>query len=259
MTTAERFAALVQRPEHEIPLDEGALLIAAHAHPEFEVGPQLRRLDELAEGCQAATLDALLVHLFETEGFHGNTERYHDPDNSYLDKVLDRRAGIPITLSVLVIEVGRRLGLPLTGVGMPGHFLVRHEGIPPVYIDAFERGRMLDDAGCADRFHELYPGVAFDPRFLQPAGTRSILARMLTNLKAIFAVQEDYAALAGVLELRVAIPGMPAEERVELSRVLSAAGRFADAARELERIAEVVPEQAATLGAEAAALRARLN
>jgi regulator of sirC expression with transglutaminase-like and TPR domain len=249
----------VQRPEHEIPLDEAALLIAAHARPELDVASQLQRLDALAASCPEPTLDALLVHLFGSEGFRGNRERYHDPDNSYLDRVLDRRLGIPITLSIVVIEVGRRLRLPLAGVGMPGHFLIRHDGIPPVYVDAFENGRMLDDAGCATRFHQLYPGVAFDPRYLQPAPPLSVLARILANLKAIFASQEDFAALAGVLELRVAIPGMPAEERVELSRALSGAGRFVDAARELERIAEVVPEQAGTLRAEAAGLRARLN
>src|SRR5947209_12517593 len=123
-----RFAELVQRPEEELPLDEGALLIAAHANPELDVEFELALLDDLAERCPAPTLDALRQHLFVDLGFTGNVDDYYDPDNSFLDQVVRRRVGLPIALSVLGIEVGRRLGLRLGGVALPGHFLLRHDG-----------------------------------------------------------------------------------------------------------------------------------
>jgi regulator of sirC expression with transglutaminase-like and TPR domain len=259
MTTAERFAALVQRPESEIALDEAALVIAAAARPEVDVQAELVRLDALAAACAEPTLDALLDRLFRVEGLRGNSVDYHDPANSYLDQVLTRRVGIPITLSVVTMEVGRRLGVRLEGVGMPGHFLVRHVSTPPVYVDAFEGGRLLDGDDCVDRFHRLYRGVAFDPRYLQPVGPRAILARMLANLKAVFTSRQDHLALARVLELRVAIPGVLQEERVELSQALASAGQFGEAADALERLAEEIPAQGETLVSEATGLRARLN
>src|SRR5204862_32917 len=120
-----RFADLVNGREAELPVDEAALLIAAHAYPELDVAEQLARLDALALWCFAPTLDALVEHLFVDEDFHGNADDYYDPRNSFLNDVLDRRVGIPITLSVLTMEVGRRIGVPVAGVSMPGHFLLR--------------------------------------------------------------------------------------------------------------------------------------
>ena len=107
------FAALVEGPESALPLDEAALLIADHAYPELDVAAQLARLDALALSCFAPTLDALVEHLFVDENFHGNADDYYDPRNSFLNDVLDRRVGIPITLSVLTMEVGRRIGVPV--------------------------------------------------------------------------------------------------------------------------------------------------
>jgi regulator of sirC expression with transglutaminase-like and TPR domain len=150
-----RFAALVARPDDEIPLDEAALLIAAHARPELDVAAELGRLDELAAGCKEPTVDGVAHHLFDELGFRGNTEQYQDPDNSYLDQVLRRRLGIPITLSVLTMEVGRRLGVLFDGVGMPGHFLIRHRAEPATFLDPFGGGRRLDVAGCRAIFNSL--------------------------------------------------------------------------------------------------------
>jgi regulator of sirC expression with transglutaminase-like and TPR domain len=121
---SERFAALLRRPEAEVPLDEVALVIAAHARPELDIGAQLTRLDELAATCFAPTLDALVRHLFVDLGFRGNEGDYYDPRNSYLDEVVERRLGIPITLSVLTIEVGRRIGVPVAGVSLIGRIVL---------------------------------------------------------------------------------------------------------------------------------------
>ncbi|HEV7536715.1 MAG TPA: transglutaminase-like domain-containing protein, partial [Acidimicrobiia bacterium] len=156
-----RFADLVARPDDEIPLDEATLLIAAQARPDLDIGAEQGRLDELAGGCGEATLDGLTRHLFTELGFTGNAERYRDPDNSYLDQVMRRRVGIPISLSVLTMEVGRRLGVAIDGVGMPGHFLVRHRADPVIFLDPFGGGRRLDAAGCRAIFASL-GGVGWD-------------------------------------------------------------------------------------------------
>ena len=120
----ERFVAAVNLPAAEVPLDVAALCIAAHAHPGLDIDAWCARLDELGRAMSGADFDELRAHLFEREGFAGNLDHYDDPENSFLDSVIERRLGIPITLSVLMIAVGRRLGIDVQGVGMPGHFLV---------------------------------------------------------------------------------------------------------------------------------------
>lgn len=255
---ARRFAALVARPDEEIPLDEAALLIAAHARPELDVVTELGRLDDLAAGCKEPTLEGLTRHLFDDLGFRGNTEHYREPENSYLDQVLTRRVGIPITLSVLTMEVGRRLGVALDGVGMPGHFLVRHRADPTMFLDPFGGGRRLDAAGCRALFTAM-GGTGWEDSFLQPVGTRAILTRMLLNLQGVF-LPGNLRSAAWVLELRLTIPGLPVAERLSLARALGSLGRFGSAATELDRVAEgLADEEAVTVRAESTALRARTN
>ena len=253
-----RFGALVARPDDEIPLDEAALLIAAHARPELDLAAALARLDDLATGCKEPTLDGLTHRLFDELGFRGDTETYRDPDNSYLDQVMRRRLGIPITLSVLTMEVGRRLGVVLDGVGMPGHFLVRHRGDPDVFLDPFGGGQRLDPAGCQAIFTSL-GGTGWDESFLAPVGARAILSRMLLNLQGVF-LPADLRSGAWVLELRLTIPGLSVPDRLGVARALGSLGRFGSAAAALDRVAEELPpEEADTVRAESRALRARHN
>ena len=253
-----RFADLVARPDDEIPLDEAALLIAAQARPELDLSAELGRLDDLAGGCGEATLDGLAGHLFTELGFRGNTEHYQDPDNSYLDQVLRRRVGIPIGLSVLTMEVGRRLGVALDGVGMPGHFLVRHRADPATFLDPFGGGRRLDAAGCRAVFTSL-GGVGWDDIHLAPIGARAILTRMLLNLQGLF-LPADLRSAAWVLQLRLTIPGLAVAERLGLARALGSLGQFGSAAVELDRVADELPdEEAVTVRAESSMLRARAN
>jgi len=253
-----RFAALVAQADEEIPLDEAALLIAAHARPELDVTAELGRIDELAEGCKEPTLDGLTHRLFDELGFRGNTENYGDPDNSYLDQVVSRRVGIPITLSVLMMEVGRRIGVALDGVGMPGHFLVRHRADPGTFLDAFGGGRRLDAAGCQDIFTGL-GGTGWQDAFLEPVGARAILTRMLLNLQGVF-LPASLRSAAWVLELRLTIPGLALADRLGLARALGAMGQFGSAAVALDRVADELPdEEAAMVRAESRGLRARHN
>ena len=133
MDVTARFAELVSGPEESLALDEAALLVAAHVHP-VDLDARLASIDALAAAAPAGDAVALARHLFVDLGFRGNSEDYTDPRNSYLDVVLDRRRGIPITLSILMLEVARRRGIALHGVGMPGHFLV---GTGDLWLDPF--------------------------------------------------------------------------------------------------------------------------
>jgi regulator of sirC expression with transglutaminase-like and TPR domain len=271
MPATDDFLALVAQPEDRIALDVGCLLIAAHAHRadahRASVAEGRARLDELAAGCPGGDLGAVLGHLFGTLGFEGNRAQYDDPRNSLLDEVMDRRTGIPITLSVVVIEVGRRLGLDLAPVGMPGHFLVgAGDGR---YVDAFERGHVLDVDGCRRRFAELAgPAAPWSTELLAPVGPRAVLSRVLANLRRVFADAGDLHSLEWVLALRAGIPGVPVSERAERASVLAALGRYDAAASELDRLAAASraggssgEHQAVAddLEARAARLRARLN
>ncbi len=253
-----RFADLVARPDEEVPLDEAALLIAGQARPELDVGAELVRLDELAAGCPAATFEGLNRYLFGELDFRGNTEHYQDPDNSYLDQVVRRRLGIPITLSVLTMEVGRRVGVPVDGVGMPGHFLIRDGADTTAFADPFTGGRPLDADGCREIFTNL-GGADWDESYLAPVGAKAILTRMLLNLQGLF-LPSDLRSAAWVLEMRLTIPGLPIPERLALARGLGSLGRLGRAAVELEKVAaELPPEEATTVATEATALRARSN
>jgi regulator of sirC expression with transglutaminase-like and TPR domain len=254
-----RFAELVARPEGDVPLDEAALLIAAHAEPDLDVKHEVARLDELAADCPVPTFEGVIRHLFDDLGFRGNTEDYANPANSYLHEVLTRRLGIPISLSVVTMEVGRRLGVPLAGVGMPGHFLVRHLGEPPVFLDPFGGGRRLDESGCEAIFRRLGGTGPWSAHYVDPVGTLAILNRMLVNLQGTF-LPRDLRSAAWVLGLRLAIPGLVPGERRDLARALGSLGQFESAAAELDRLADALPTaEAAELRAEALALRARTN
>ena len=253
-----RFAELVSLDEDEIPLDEASMLIAAQARPGLDVGAECDRLDDLAAGCPEATLDGLARYLFDDLGFRGNAENYRDPDNSYLDQVLHRRLGIPITLSVVTMEVGRRLGVPIEGVGMPGHFIVRHRADPITYLDPFGGGRRLDEAGCRQVFASL-GGTGWDDAYLAPVGPRAILSRMLLNLQGLF-LPSNLRAASWVLRLRLCIPGLAVSERLGLARALGSLGRYDVAAVELDRVADGLPdEEAMNVRVESRQLRARSN
>ena len=262
MDLTARFQTLVQGPEPAIPLDELTLLVGAHAEPGVDVASWLEALDHLAARCVDASFAGVVRHV-SAEGFGGNRGDYYDPRNSYLHHVIERRVGIPITLSILTIELGRRLGVPMVGVGMPGHFLVRDGLDADTFADPFD-GRLLDRDGCERAFAETQPEMTFDVSFLAPIGTRAIVTRLLANLKGIYLARRDRRALAWVLGLRVLVPGVPLEERRELASALAADGRFLDAAAVLDQLVETAETAGDAAMAEeadrgATRLRARLN
>ena len=262
MDPTTRFELLVRGPEPAMPLDELALLVAAHADRAIDVEHWLAEIDDLAARCANRTFTGVVEHLW-AEGFNGNAAEYYDPRNSYLHEVIARRTGIPITLSVLAMEVGRRLDVPVLGIGLPGHFVVRDGLDADCYADLFNQ-TILDRAGCAALVDAAQPGTPLAAEFLAPVGTRAIVTRILANLKAIHLARRDRAALAWILRLRVAIPGTPLDEWRELASTLAADGRFRDAAEVMDELGALARASGAGEAADeaergATRLRARLN
>ncbi len=255
----ERFSDLVTRPVDEVDLGEAALTMAVGAYPNLDVRGWLHALDRLALG--VAGVRGLRSRLFSELGLRGDAEGYYDPDNSFLHRVLQRRRGIPISLSVLTIEIGRRAGIAVQGVGMPGHFLVwvPTEG---VHLDPFADGEILDD----DRAEALFrtttgagPEIPFGPSLLPILNTHEILVRMLANLRSLYRASGSAADLEWVLRMRLALPDPSPTEAIELGEALAAQGRFREGARELDDRAITDPSSSSILRAAANALRARLN
>ena len=212
-----RFAQLMAGDPDGATLDELALSISAVVQGGLDEIEWLADLDMVAGGCPSPTPDGIVRHLFHDLGFHGNQSAYYDWRNSCLDHVLQRRTGIPITLSVVMIEVGRRLGVAFEGVGMPGHFLVRLAGDPDQLFDPFDRGRRLDGAGARELLERVSRSeVPWDDRFLGASPNREIVVRMLNNLKAIFTARADRLRLARVMQLRAAVPELRAAEADEI-------------------------------------------
>ena len=255
----ERFTELVRRPPDEVPLDEAALLIAAHAHPDLDLAGALAEMDGLAESVRGDSPDDVAVALFGEGGLAGNTVDYGDPRNSYLDDVLARRLGIPITLSVVMIEVGRRLGVRIYGVGMPGHFLVQAEEQPDAWFDPLHGGRRLDLDGCRELYEQVQTEPPFTPALLRAVDSPTILNRMLANLQQTF-MRRDPASLSWVARLRLRIPGLIPGERRQLAALLGGVGRFLEAAAELDAVAaELSADDAEGVERDAVALRSRAN
>jgi regulator of sirC expression with transglutaminase-like and TPR domain len=238
---------LVGGDDDAIDLPRAALLVAGEEYPELDPTPYLARLDQLGSALrdrlggetsperQLAVLNALL---FGEEGFRGNAARYYDPRNSYLNEVLDRRLGIPITLSLVYVEVGRRAGLPLRGVGLPSHFVVVYDAPGGALVDPFNCGRALSVADCENLLRQTF-GSSFrlEPGHLAPTSPRHILARMITNLKVAYERAGDLRrALRASEQLSVVLPtSAELRERGLLRfRLADFAGASADLGKYLE-------------------------
>jgi regulator of sirC expression with transglutaminase-like and TPR domain len=250
MDPTERFAELVAGPPDVLPLDEAVLLVAAHDHA-VDIPGVLARLDELAARCAGQSVAAVVDVVFGEEGFTGDEVDYHHPDNSFLDRVIERRRGLPILLSVLVAEVGARAGVCLAPVGMPGHFLVKDCGDPDGFLDPFHGGRRLDRTECAAVFASLHPGMPFDDRYLDPVDGRTVLLRVVTNLVRTYTMRGPVTSLAWAMHLRAILAG--GEAWLPVARLRERLGDWAGAAAAL---GEVGTEEAA---AKASAIAARSN
>lgn len=217
------FAARMRAEDERINLAEAALLIARTEYPDLDVAAQLRRLDALAEEALAdpsfpplANIQALNELLFEKVGLAGNEEEYDDPRNSFLNEVLDRKKGLPITLSVIYMEVARRRGLPVVGVGFPGHFLVKYLTASGEFLlDPFRRGAFVSGEEAAERLKlQFGPEAELQPAHLAAATTRQILTRLLNNLKGSYFRRKNFGRVLMMIELALAVdPGSRQEVR----------------------------------------------
>jgi regulator of sirC expression with transglutaminase-like and TPR domain len=200
MDPARRFAALVSGPPTALALDQACALMAAAFTGVNRYDDVMRALDELAVRTAEPSLRGVLGVM--RGRLTGNVADYYDPRNSYLDEVLARGLGLPITLSVVAIEVGRRVGAPIAGVGLPGHFMVRGEGTDE-FGDPFHNGSVFDRSGLVERWdHLVGPGHRFDDLHLLPVSERAVLIRMLNNLRAIFVQRGEPRALYALAVMR---------------------------------------------------------
>ena len=224
----ERFVGAVS-VGGDVALDELALLLpAAIGHvSRVDLVAGLTMLDELAAMVASPTVEGVCRSLFRGDhALVGHRDDYYDPRNSFITDVVASRRGIPISLSVIAMEVGRRVGVDLVGVGMPGHFLVAERPsqglVPEIFADPFHGGRIMDATGCARLFAELLgEAQRFDVRFLAMTPPMSIVERMLNNLKAIYLRNGDTARLRGVMALRAAFPGLGRAENDEFRRLMA--------------------------------------
>lgn len=214
----ERFGACVAGPDAQIDLGKAALWLAADEYPRLDPQIYLGRLESLAERVRVAharrpgpfaALEALRAVLVEQQGFGGNSDDYYDPRNSFLNEVLDRRVGIPISLSVLWIEVARRAGVAMEGVNLPGHFVVRLlDRRQPLLVDPFCGGMVLTAEGCEDRLRQAQGDDArLSVEDLAAASSKQILVRMLNNLRLIYLETEDYARALSIVDRLALIVG----------------------------------------------------
>ncbi|MGH9271293.1 MAG: transglutaminase family protein, partial [Ilumatobacteraceae bacterium] len=207
----DRFAELVDRDPSLVPLDRAALAMAGVLRGETDDDQALADLDELAASLTDRTFAGLRRHLYDVIGFTGDARDYDDPANSFLDVVLRRRRGLPILLATVMMEVGRRAGVGVLGIGMPMHFLVGDPQDPEALVDPFT-GAELDRAGAQARFAELSGGrLAWDDHHLDPVPAGAVVVRMLSNLQSSYARRNDPARRAMVAMMRWRVPELAAE------------------------------------------------
>ena len=245
-------ATELTRSEAELNLARAALLIAKEEYPQLPVDLYLARLDQVAEevkdrladeNAPLVVLQEVVGTLYERRGFEGNKDAYHDPRNSFVNDVLDRGVGIPLTLGIVLLEIGWRLELPLEGVNFPGHFLVRYRGdAVTLLLDPFDGGKTRFEDQAQELLDRVYGGmVRLQDSFLRTATKREMLSRLLTNLKSVYVKVRDHErALAAVERLLMITPMAPAESRSR-GVLLARLGRLEEAAEQLEAYLRVAP------------------
>ncbi len=271
-STRQLFNEEILRPTEEIDLARAALLVAREEYPQLPIEPYIARLDLMAleaqdrlndETAPLIVLQSMSEYLFREKRLRGNRDAYYDPRNSLLNDVLDRGLGIPLTLGMVALEVGWRLGLPLEGVNFPGHFLIRFRGeAVRLLIDPFDGGRAYFEDEAQALLDRVYGGmVRVQPKFLKAASRRDMLVRMLTNLKGIYTRVNDHPrALAAIERILALRPTSKAEIR-DRGVVLGKLGRFDEALEHLETYLTFHPDatDAGRIGALVVRLRERVR
>jgi regulator of sirC expression with transglutaminase-like and TPR domain len=249
----QAFRQAVDRPEEKIDLGRAALTIALSDYPNLDIAAYLARIDQFAvevtQRCDASgdvfqSIAALNAVLFNEHGFRGNADDYYDPKNSFLNEVIERKTGIPITLSVLYMEVAQRVGVTLDGVGFPGHFLVKcaNDGAE-IVIDPFDRGEIKSHEELGRMLERLYGrAIGLRSEFLKPASKSDILKRMLGNLKAIYLKVNDLVKLLGVLDRAIILDPAGADTVRDRGAVYLRLECYAQARTDFETYLRLAPQ-----------------
>ena len=259
----DALADITKGPEENLDLGLAALVIAVDHYPHLDVAAYLRRLDNMAHQARKRlspthtpeqSIAALNAYLFEEQGFRGNAEDYYNPANSFLNEVLDTCSGLPITLSIVYIALAQRLGLPVRGVGLPLHFIVRYDApdadtddpvsvLNGILIDPFHRGEILTPRACQERIERImgHP-IAFDPAYLQPTPNRLILYRLLNNLKQVYMRREEPERAGRVVEQMLIVAPDSADDIRDRGLLFLQEGAFSKAVDWLTRYLASVPD-----------------
>lgn len=242
----------INQPDEQINLERAALYLAQEEYSDLDVEAYLNALDTMAVEVEERlptqpyplkVIQTMNHYLYEDLGFQGNTADYYDPRNSFLNQVIDRRIGIPITLSLVYLAIAKRLDFPMVGVGMPGHFLIRPVvNEMEVFVDAFNGGEILFWQDCQDRLGQLYSQpIELQPQFLESVTHRQFLARMLTNLKMIYLNQGNIPkALAAIERILLLFPDLPIELR-DRGILYYQLNRFSESRQDLEAYLALAP------------------
>jgi regulator of sirC expression with transglutaminase-like and TPR domain len=266
------FRQAVDCAEERLDLVRAALAIASSDYPNLDAADYLSRIDRLAmevaervggERDVYQSIAGLNEILFRCHGYRGNRAEYFDPKNSFLNEVIERKKGIPITLSVLYMEVAQRIGLPLHGVGFPGHFLVKYTGSPQeIVIDPFNGGEIQATASLENLLRRLYGGRAMlHPDLLQPVTKKQILRRMLNNLKLIYLGANDFLRGLSMLDRLLILEPDSAEDLRDRGTVFLKLECFQYALDDFQNYLRLVPdaEDAQAVRMEAAKLRRQIR
>ena len=247
-----QFAELVARDEEALELDRAALLLAAAEYPHLDIEEYLSLLNQFGEAARAVDdffadpltrIRRLSQLLFDEFEFRGNVENYYDARNSFLNDVIDRRTGIPITLSVVMIEVARRIGLRLFGVGMPGHFIIKYvDDDREIFVDPFHGGRIISEEHCQELISQMYSDrMPFHSSFLHAVSKKQILARMLQNLKGIYSRAQDHHKTLWLIDLALLIDSESVSEIRDRGLIGFALGKYGQARADLEEYLRRAP------------------
>lgn len=261
-STRQRFAREVGQPEKELDLARAALFVAQAEYPQLALEPYLIRLDAMAEevrdGLNGETAPPVVITeiskvLFERHGMRGNRDHYYDPKNSFLNDVLDRGLGIPLTLGIVYLEVAWRVGLNLEGVAFPGHFLLRQPGeAVSLLIDPYHQGVVRFEDQAQEVLDQQYGGmVRLQDAHLNRASKRDMIVRLLVNLKSIYQKDGDHSRALQVVELLLAVhPTAPSEIR-DRGVLLARLGRPEEALAQLETYLTFAPDAGDVMQVEA--------
>ncbi len=221
----QSFLQETNKPDHKINLAKAALVYAKYEYSRLEIEDYLITLDIISQRIKddleqelypLKVIKTINKYLFKDLGFQGNKNNYYDPKNSYLNEVIDRKMGIPISLSVIYLEIAKRLNFPMVGIGMPGHFLIRPEfENVGIFVDVFNQGEILFKEDCQIKLQEIYQQpVTIEDHLLTPVSNQQILGRMLTNLKYIYLNRQEYPKMLRIIELLLQLfPNHPVEIR----------------------------------------------